>query len=133
MLKRSKKDAKNLDIKLNEKFDLILENQKNMKEIVEKLETEFLEKNESVLAKIESVEKQLLETQKSNNNINLQLETQNVIINKSLQSFEIQYKDTRKMYEITNQLLLKDLLDTHKEVVEKIISKEETKNVVKFE
>lgn len=111
MLKRllffSKADGEKTNIKLDE----ILENQRNILNKIEQLEIKTLEIQRIIYEEIKKINLEISKNQNAQKNL----------LEKCSSLFKKQEKDNENIYGIVNQLLLKDLLKTHKNEVNKIL------------
>lgn len=98
--------------KTNEKLNEILENQKNILDKIEKLEIKSLEIQKIMYEEIKKISSEISKNEKA----------QEKVLLKCSFLLEKQEKDNKNIYGIVNQLLLKDLLKTHKKEIEGILN-----------
>ena len=115
----SKYDGEKLNEDLNSKLDLILENQKNILDKIEQMETRYLKNQKSISE----------ELQKVSRNISMTGKSQEMVLGQCSSLLKTQKEDNKNIYGIVNQLLLKDLLDNYKDKLEDILPKKKSKKV----
>ena len=98
--------------KMNEKLDETLENQKNILNKMEKLHSQSLEIQKIMYEEIKKISSEISKNEKA----------QEKVLLKCSFLLEKQEKDNKNIYGIVNQLLLKDLLKTHKKEIEGILN-----------
>lgn len=97
--------------KANEKLDEILKNQKNILDKIETMETKSLEIQKIMYEEIKKIRSEISKNKKS----------QDEVLQKCSFLLKKQEKDNENIYGIINQLLLKDLLATHEDVINEIL------------
>lgn len=95
----------------NEKLDEILENQKNILDKIETMETKSLEIQRNIYEELKKIRSEISKNKKN----------QDEVLQKCSFLLKKQEKDNENIYGIINQLLLKDLLATHEDVINEIL------------